>query len=594
MEPSNENSKNESKYWKSLRAYHNDPSVNEEKAREFAKDVTGGFDVDSMSPINRKQFLALVSASAAFAAAGCTNYRDKGEIVPYTQKPEEITLGVANHYASTFVENGQEYGILIKTREGRPIKIDGNPDHPVNKGKISAKGQASILNLYDPERLKDPMLVESGILSKSSWKEIDTQIIAALTAAVKEGKEIAVVSHTVTSPTAKKVFSDFAAKYPTAKFYSYELFNDLNRRSAWTKSTGSSLFPLIKWNEAKIILTLESDILGYEGNVPEQTRMFAENRNVDKTKNFNRLYSADGTMSSTAMNADYRLKVRPDQQLEFVLALINEFKPTGKISLKEFAAKYSVDTTILTQLVKDLSDNKGKSIVHAGNGLPESVHIAVNVLNDVLGNSALYNNKQSSVDHSVITAKSEWESLVSRMKSGNVGVVVHFDSNPVYHLAQDFGYADGLKKVKSVVSLTESQNESSEGSQFVLPINHEFESWGDHKTRTGIFSLQQPVISPLYNSRQKESMLLSWSLGTAESYSDDLYHTYLMNRWEKEVYPAMKMSVDFKTFWYSSLHDGVVVFNETAQSIPSVKSDALSLVNSVSSSNDFVLYLHDN
>jgi MoCo/4Fe-4S cofactor protein with predicted Tat translocation signal len=210
METSNNN---ESKYWKSLRAYYNDPSVGEDKAREFAKDVTGDFDVDSMSPMNRKQFLALVSASAAFAAAGCSNYRDKGEIVPYTKKPEEITLGKANYYASTLVENGQEYGILIKTREGRPIKIDGNPDHPTNKGKISAKGQASILNLYDPERLKDPMIVESGILSKSSWKEVDAKIIDALAAAVKEGKEIAVISHTITSPSAKKVLNDFSSKY---------------------------------------------------------------------------------------------------------------------------------------------------------------------------------------------------------------------------------------------------------------------------------------------------------------------------------------------------------------------------------------------
>lgn len=594
METSNDNNMNESKYWKSLRAYHNDPSLNEDKAREFAKEVTGDFDVDSMSPINRKQFLALVSASAAFAAAGCTNYRDKGEIVPYTKKPEEITLGTANYYASTLVENGQEYGILIKTREGRPIKIDGNPDHPTNKGKITSKGQASILNLYDPERLKDPMLVESGILSKSSWKEVDGKIIAALAAAVKEGKEIAVVSHTITSPTAKKVFSDFTAKYPTAKFYSYELFNDLNRKSAWMKSTGGNVVPLIKWNDAKIILTLESDILGYEGNMPEQTRMFAENRNVDKTKNFNRLYSADGTMSSTGMNADYRLKVRPDQQLEFVLALINEFKPTGKISLKEFAAKYLVDSTILKQLVTDLGDNKGKSIIHAGNGLPESVHIAVNVLNEILGNSSLYNKEKTAVEHSSLSTKSEWETLISRMNGGNVGVIVHFDSNPVYHLATDFGYAEALKKVKTLISLVDSQNESSEGSHFVLPVNHEFESWGDHKTRTGIISLQQPVISPLYNSRQKESVLLSWTGGTPESYKENLYHEYLMNRWEKEVFPTMNVSVDFRTFWFSSLHDGVVVYHENVQTIPSVKSDALNLVNVLPGSKDFVLYLHDN
>lgn len=590
MEPSKNN--NESKYWRSLRAYHNDPSLEEEKAREFAKEVTGDFDLNAMSAISRKQFLALVSASAAFAAAGCTNYRDKGEIVPYTRKPEEITLGKANFYASTFVENGQEYGILIKTREGRPIKVDGNPDHPVNKGKISARGQASIMNLYDPERLNEPMAVESGILSKTKWKDADARIVDALTKSAASGKEIAVVTHTVTSPSAKSVLKQFAAKYPTAKIYSYELFNNANRASAWMKSSGSTNVPLIKWNEAKVILALESDFLGNEGNVAEQTRMYTENRNVDKAKSISRLYSADGTMSSTAMNADYRLRIRPDQQLGFVLALINEFKPNGS-SLAAFGKKNGLNENDLKQLVKDLSANKGKSIVHAGNSLPEDVHIAVIVLNELLGNSALYNRTQSAVEHAPLATKQEWEALVAKMNAGGVGVVLHLDSNPVYHLASDFGYAEGLKKVGTIVTMAEMANETSALSNFVLPVNHEFESWGDHQTRTGVISLQQPVVSPLYNSRQKEALLLSWTL-PAESYTESLYHEFIMNRWEKELFPAMKAAVDFKTFWYSALHDGVVTFNEPAQSVAAVKPNALDLVGSPKESNDFVLYLHDN
>jgi molybdopterin-containing oxidoreductase family iron-sulfur binding subunit len=585
---------NESKYWKSLRAYHNDPAVDDAKAREFAKDVTGDFDVDSMSPISRKQFLALVSASAAFAAAGCSSYRDKGEIVPYNKKPEEITLGKANYYASTLIENGQEYGILIKTREGRPIKIDGNPDHPINKGKISARGQASILNLYDPERLKDPMFVDSGILSKASWNEVDGKITVALAAAAKSGKEIAIIAHTVTSPTTKSVFTQFAAQYPTAKVYSYELFSELNRLSAWTKSTGGTSFPLIKWNEANVILAIESDFLGYEGNIAEQTRLYVERRNVDKAKSISRLYSADGTMSSTAMNADYRLRVRPDQQLEFVLALINEFKPNGKASIKDFAAKNGLDEAAVKQLVKDLSANKGKSIVHAGNGLPEAVHIAVNVLNDILGNSALYNKEQSSVAHVALTKLAELEALVSRMNSGSVGAVIHFDTNPLFHFAPDLGYAEAVKKVGTVITLAEMQNETSAASNFVLPVNHDFEAWGDHKTRTGILSLQQPVISPLYNTRQKEAILLNWAAGKADAYTETMYHEFLMKRWEKEVFPSMKASVDFKTFWYSALHDGVVTYSESAQTIPAVKGDALNSVSVTAASGDFVLYLHDN
>lgn len=591
------NNKHESKYWKSLRQYHNDPKVEEEKAREFAEGVTDTFDADAMSGMSRKQFLALVTASAAFAAAGCSNYRDKGEIIPYTKKPEEITLGTANYYASTCTGCEHACGILIKTREGRPIKVEGNPDHSVNQGKICAKGQGSVLNLYDPERLKEPMILESGIMSKSSWKEVDTKIIAALTAAVNQGKEIAIITHTVTSPSEKKLLNEFSAKYPTVKIYSYELLNNSNRKSAWQKSTGGNTFPLIQWDKAKIILTLESDILGYEGNMPEQTRMFTSKRDVMKGKNFNRLYSADATMSSTAMNADYRLRIRPDQQLEFVLSLINEFKPSGQFanySLSAFGKKNGLDEAALKQLVSDLRENKGESIIHAGNGLPESVHIAVNILNDLLGNSSLYNKTQSPVEHIALAKADEWNTLIGSMNAGKIGVVVHFDSNPVYHLSPDFGYHEALKKVGTVVTLAENENESSAVSGFVLPSHHMFESWGDHKTRTGLLSLQQPVISPLYNTRQKESVLLMWTIGNPEGYKENIYHEYVMNRWEKEVYPTLKLKVDFKSFWFSALHDGVLTFAESAQSIGTVKSDVLSAIGEVPVSKNFVLYLHDN
>lgn len=583
---------NESKYWKSLRAYHNDPAAADAKAREFAKDVTGEFDVDSLSGMSRKQFLALVSASAAFAAAGCTSYRDKGEIVPYNRKPEEITLGKANYYASTITENGQEYGVLIKTREGRPIKIDGNPDHPINKGKVSARGQASILNLYDPERLKQPMIVDSGILSATDWADADAKMTAALAAAAKSGKEIAVIAHTITSPSAKSVLNAFTAKYPSVKIYSYELVHGSNRAAAWSKSTGGNSFPLIKWNEANVILALESDFLGYEGNIAEQTRQYAERRNVNNAKNINRLYSADGTMSSTAMNADYRLRVRPDQQLEFVLALISEFKGNAGAA-KQFAAKAGVSASDVQQLVKDLGANKGKSIVHAGNGLPEAVHIAVNVLNDILGNSALYNKEQSAVSHPALTTAAEFAALVGRMNNGSVGVVIHLDTNPVFHFAPALGYAEAVKKVGTVATLTEQQNETAALSNVVLPVNHDYESWGDHKTRTGIISLQQPVISPLYATRQKEAVLLAWTV-SADAYKETIYHEFIMKRWETEVYPAMKASVDFKTFWYSALHDGVVTFAEPAAAVPAVKGDALYGIAAANTADGYVLFLHDN
>lgn len=577
MEPSNTN--HESRYWKSLREYHNDPASADAKAHEFAKGVTDEFDVNTLSPMSRKQFLGALAASAAFAAAGCNSYRDKGEIVPYNKKPEEITLGVANHYASTCTGCAEACGILVKTREGRPIKVNGNPDHPVNKGSVCAQGQASILNLYDPERLKDPMLVSSGILTKTTWKAADTKLIAAFTAAANQKKEIALITQSLTSPSLTKLLGEFAAKYPGAKHYAYELFDGGARQSAWTKSTGGTALPVIAWEKANVVLAVESDFLGYDGNLPEQTRLFASRRDVMKGKNFNRLYSADATMNSTAMNADHRLRVRPDRQLAFVLSLLNEVRPsaqTSAYSLSAFVKENGLDDAVVKQLVNDLKANAGAAIVHAGDTMPEAVHIAVNLLNAALGNDALYRRDQAKHGYAPLMDAEQWSALVARMNAGQVAAVVHVDTNPVYHLAPDLGYTDALKKVDTVVTLAELQNETTAVSSFVLPLNHTLEGWGDHQTRTGVLSLQQPVIAPLYNTRQKEAALLIWTAGNPDGYNETLYHDYVMARWEKEVYPAQKAKAGFKAFWLSALHDGVIATNDAAPALPAAKMDAVS------------------
>jgi len=355
----------------------------------------------------------LAGASAAFAATACTDYRDKGEIIPYNKKPDDMTIGVASYYASTCTGCSNACGILIKTREGRPIKIDGNPDHPVSKGKICAAGQANILNLYDPERLKEPMSGANGKFKPVNWRDADNKIIEALNKASADNKEIAIITHSVLSPSQKKLFDDFKLKYPTTKVYSYELFNDKNRQSAWKRCYGESSFPVISWGDANVILSLESDFLGNEGNFVEQIRLFAGKRNVDDAKNFNRLYVAEGGMSLTGMNSDHRLRLKPDAQFEFVMSLLNEIifvrKVTsttlnpiitakiGQYNLKDFANKHKVSESVINSLVNDLISNKGKSIVYAGDILTDNVHIAVNVLNEILGNNVLYNKERGNV-----------------------------------------------------------------------------------------------------------------------------------------------------------------------------------------------------
>ena len=157
------------------------------------------------------------------------------------------------------------------------------------------------------------------------------------------------------------------------------------------------------------------------------------------------------------------------------------------------------------------------------------------------------------------------------MNSGKVAAVIHLDSNPVYHFANDLDYKNALSKVELVVSLTERENETTYLSKYVLPINHNFESWGDAKTRTGSISLQQPVIEPLNDSRQKESILLTWMSGTADTFNENLYHNYLKKNWETSIYPALNSKIDFKRFWFGALHDGIVLTNDTPAAITLIK-----------------------
>jgi MoCo/4Fe-4S cofactor protein with predicted Tat translocation signal len=564
-------------YWRSFEQLSKDPLVIEASRHEFKKGTTDDFDPKDLSGVSRRKFLALLGASAALASAGCTDYRDKGEIIPYTNKPEELTLGKANYYASTAYDGS---GILIKTREGRPIKIDGNPDHPISRGKVSSAVQAEILNLYNPERLQAPLRRGQNGLMKSTWAHADSEIIDLLSK--NAGKEIALITHKIISPTSKKIIDDFAARYENVKVYSYDLFNDNARNSAWQKSGGSGTYPLVKWNEAKIIVSLEADFLASDGNKLENCRLFSESRNVEDLDNFSRLYVVEGNMSLTGMNADYRLRLRPDAQLEFVNALLTEFGAGGgNASLKSVSKKYNIPEKTLNFLVDDLRKNAGSSIVYAGKTLAEPVHMAVNQLNNLIGAANLFNQNSSEVVLHPYATIEEWRGLVEGMNNGGVGTVIIFDSNPAYHLPDDLGYADAVKKIPLVISLTGMENESSVNANYILPINHSLESWGDAKIRTGFYSLQQPVINPIFNTRQKEASLLHWTENNPGGFDEKQFLNYLMNFWEENVYPSVLSSLGFKQFWNLALHDGVVSSNEAASSFPNINfsSDSSSSVN---------------
>jgi molybdopterin-containing oxidoreductase family iron-sulfur binding subunit len=582
-------------YWRGFKELYNDADFQNAKNEEFI----GGTESDSTSSgFSRRKFLALLGVSAAFAAAGCSNYKNKGEIIPYNKKPEEITPGIADYYSSTCDACSDNCGILIKTREGRPIKINGNPDHPVSKGKICARGQANILNLYDPDRIKEPLVnLGNDFVKTISWNDADEKIISALKSSAASGKEIAILSHTISSPAFKKLLIDFTTIFPSSKVYTYELVNNIHIKDAFIKSYGNENIPAVNISDAKVILSLESDFLSGEYNRIENVRMFSQGREVVNGEKFSRFYSVEGNASVTGFNADYRIRLRTDAIEEFVLSILNEILIKKRISkfnsdkgvisiinqysLDSFISKNKLDKKIIETLINDLIENQGKSIMIAGLKLPETTHIIVNFLNEVLGNVNLYSKESIIQDLIPLSKKKDLESLISKMQSGQVGVMIVADSNPVYHFPADYNFTEIFKNIPLTITLTETANETSSLSSYILPINHTVESWGDYKNRTGFYSLQQPVIAPLYNTRQKEAVLLNWLNGN-KNYKEEIYHEYLKNNWEKNIYPSLQVKSSFKNFWFASLHDGVAYSNEKINPFTNFKTDAF--VNAVSSS----------
>ncbi len=579
------------KFWKSLNQYNQKPESVESARHEFVEGVTDEFDIKTMPDKSRRNFLALVGATTAIAATACSDYYDKGEIITYNKKPDGVTYGEANYYAST-LNNGS--GVLVKSREGRPIKLDGNPDHPVNKGKISTSDQAAIFDLYDPNRLRFPikksdskLVLYKDEMPRSDWEKVDTQIVEKLKKAAAEGKEIAIITHSVISPAQNKLFNDFSIKYPTAKIYSYELFNDIQKRLAWAECYGMDSIPAIKFDVPDVILSFENDFLGTDGNVTEQTRQFTSRRDIDHPEGFNKLYQIEGNYSVTGAMADYRIRLTPELHYSFIMSLAAELAVKGKsaiaidanlseFNLKSFVDKNKINHKILDELIHDILIHGTKTLVTAGAAMPKEVHTAVNLLNEVLGSAAnVYDFSSLQQLQRPLSTADELSSLVSDCNSGKVGVLIHFDSNPVYHFPHDSGYAEAYKKVPVIISMVESANESCLANQYIIAVNHSLESWGDFQLRTGFMSLQQPIIAPIHDTRQKEAVLLNWMSDDITKYNPDIYHKYLMSSWENDVYLKSGSSVDFRSYWFACLHDGVSIINEQAAVKPSFNLSAL-------------------
>ena len=484
---------------------------------------------DEMS--RREALAVLMAASSALALgiSGCER-KPRRQIVSRVMGPEYQKPGEALYYSSTWTEGSYPYGLMIKTVDGRPIKIEGNPDHPVNLGATSAAMQASILSLYDPDRLRGPQDQAGAALA---WSAVDERVVEALRAA----SSVVLLTRSSLGPTERELVARFMAVKPGLRHFVHEPLHDRPRRLAWQRVYGSAGDLLPRFDRARVILSLDSDFLGTDGIVLENIRQFAAGRQLHDAEHgqaeMSRLYVAEGAMTVTGSNADHRLRLRPSALGTLARALLDALD--GHTSgLSEFTGQHRVDEMLLRALVEDLEQHRGEVLVVAGPHLPADVHAAVAQLNDKLGaagNTLSWSPVQA---HLPVSDPGEIEAAFAN----GVDVAVLLDVNPVYDWPGG-GFGELLKRAPMSVGHSLNRDETLSACTLALPSSHNLESWNDAAPRDGLHSICQPVIAPLFDTRQPAESLLRWTQALArdgnpiKAYGD--WHVLLKSRFVARV-----------------------------------------------------------
>lgn len=567
------------KYWQSLEELNRDPQFENKKYDEFSDELPildvlnkkgGG------TPTRRRDFLKYLgfSISAATLAASCEMPVRKA--IPYLVKPEEITPGVANYYASTYATNGDYCSVLVKTREGRPIKIEGNPYSPITKGGTSARVQASVLSLYNTNRLRGPL--HNG--EKISWYELDKKVAPQFRMLNDAGKKIAIVSSSILSPATRQVIDDFITKYPGAKHITYDAVSYAGMLEANKINFGKRAIPAYNFEKAKAIVSFAADFLGTWLSPVEYTKQYSINRKLNGDQaDMSKHIHFEANYSITGGSADIRVPLKPSLLVQALMSLYNEIavvKNANRIP----GVNDSPASDKIKSAANLLLQNEGRSLVVCGIN-DSDVQQVVNAMNNLLGN---YGNTLH-IDRHANTRQgddSAMENLLADMESGMVGALITYGCNPAYDLASSDRFKSAIENVGLTITFGNMQDETLPLMQYACPDHHYLESWNDAEPIAGSFSLAQPAIRNIFDTRQAQDSLMIWA---QDELLDDDYHPadinpenaknvdpttyrnkfygYLIKYWEENIFPLQNDYPTFSEFWKKSLHDGVFTLSNT-------------------------------
>lgn len=523
------------RYWKSEEELYN-PALKEQlSANEFPVDSESLFTASESllqsAQTSRRDFLKYLGFSTAAATlAACE--APVIESIPYVTAPDKLVPGIAAYFASLYDDGNDYAAILVKTREGRPIKFEPNKEAGVNSG-TNARVQAAVLNLYDSTRLKSPLKDGNEI----SWEQFDKEIVEGIKKAAETGKIFALVSPTINSPAARSIIEKYRSNYNNFTHVEIDAFPTTRSLDAWEMATGVRKFPFYQLDKADVVVSFGCDFInGIHGQAVESDYAARRVPGPDMSKHI----QIEANMTLTGANADKRIKLRASENTAALLSLYNALArkmgvPTGK------NVSTSIDADI-NKIAELLASRKGKSLVLNGydNKEAEQIAIAINMLLENFGSTISLtkrNNLRAGDDR-------KFAQLVDNMEKGLVGLVVFAGVNPAYNKVSSERLEKALAKVPVTVCFSDKLHETSRICQYVGALSHVCESWGDGSPSTGVVHFMQPTIHNIYNTRQWQQCLLNW-LGIDESYYHYIRSLYAGN--------------DFNEL----LHDGVYKTDET-------------------------------
>lgn len=523
------------KYWQSFGELNNSEAYQKAAKDEFKEELPfeaeeGKSFLNAAAP--RRDFLKYLGFSTAAAALAASCEIPVKKAIPFANKPEDIVPGVANYYATTYVQDGDVVSILAKVRDGRPIKVEGNDLSPVTKGGTSARVQASVLDLYDTARLRYPTI---------DGKEVTLEAIDKALAGAISGvgaAPIVILTSTINSPSTLAVINDFLAKYPGSRHVVYDAVSYSGMLLANEATYGKRAIPSYRFDNAKIIVSIGADFLGTWLSPIEFSKQYAKGKKInEKNPAMSKHIHFETVASLTGSNADERYLHRPSETGAVAAALLSAVSGQGVSGIADAKLKAGIE-----EAAKALSAGKGTALVVCGSN-DVNTQVIVNAINEAIGAGGTTIDWSSTLNYKA-GIDADFAKLIEDMNAGAIGALLIHGANPVYSWFDAEKVKSGLKKTKVTVSFNPRQDETTLQCKYVIPDHHFLESWGDAEPKSGYFSLMQPTIHPLFKTRQWQDNLLKWSGTTTD------YLAYVKNFWLTKLGNEMA--------WDKALQDGVI------------------------------------